>query len=334
MGITRGISMESRLEHLQCLTPDEFRRGKGLSAAHWKLLAHGDSWFSFSSSRIDAHANLLEELVFTQPTLAVSCAGKHNALRHMVDLAQSTDFIELLNGDVTWDGVLLSMGGNDLVAAAMVPALQTSAEITPMSLRLLRRQTEWDAPSKGLARYFSEDGWATYCAYLRANLKHVLSLRDMGVNRGKPVFMHCYAVPIPRPAGNDGHSGSDASGPWLYPVFRAYAIPQADWAAMSRLMLSRLSALLKACAADKEQFPNLHVFDSTQVPVAPAALGSSGISGDWHNEIHLNHSGCFKIARAWSTDIEAVLSGKAALALTPTTGRGKRGGGASAAGKS
>jgi len=314
--------MEARLEHLVCLTPDELRRRGVPDGVRWKLLAHGDSWFSFASARVDAHANLLEELVFSQPTVAVSCAGHHNALRRMVDLEGSADFVRLLDGDAVWDGILLSMGGNDLVAAAMVPALLPGGEPTPLHLRLLRRQTEWGAPNAGVARYFSEDGWATYCAYLRANLKHVLSLRDDGPNKGKPVFMHCYAVPTPRPAGSD--AADAASGPWLYPALKAYAIPQADWAAMSRLMLSKLATLLKACAADKEQYPQLQVFDSTQVPIAPAALGSSGISGDWHNEIHLNHSGCFKIARAWSTHIEAVLSGKPLVTAAPTTGRGRR----------
>ena len=315
--------MESRLEHLVCVTPDDFRR-RGpalLETARWKLLAHGDSWFSFTSERVDAHANLLEELVFSQPTLAVSCAGHHNALRRMIDLEGSADFLRLLGGDTAWDGILLSMGGNDLVSAATVPALQPGTDVTPLHLRLLRRQTEWDAPSKGVSRYFSEDGWQTYCQYVKANLKHVLSLRDAGASRGKPVFMHCYAVPMPRPAGSDGSDA--ASGPWLYPALKAYAIPQADWAAMSRLMLSKLATLLKACAADPANYPQLQVFDSTQVPIAPAAPGSSGISGDWHNEIHLNHSGCFKIARAWSSHVEAVLSGKPLEGAAPTTGRGK-----------
>ncbi|MBN8505025.1 MAG: hypothetical protein J0L58_11145 [Burkholderiales bacterium] len=319
--------MEARLEHLQCLTPDEFRRRKGqLDPARWRLLAHGDSWFSFTSARVDAHANLLEELVFSQPTVAVSCAGHHNALRRMVDLEGSRDFVQLLDGDdasgPVWDGILLSMGGNDLVAAAMVPALLGNGQPTPLHQRLLRRQTEWDAPSKGVSRYFSEDGWLTYAEYVKANLKHVLSMRDDGPNQGKPVFMHCYAVPMPRPAGE---SADASSGPWLYPALKAYAIPQADWAAMSRLMLAKLAALLKACAADTAQYPNLQVFDSTQVPIAPAAPGSSGISGDWHNEIHLNHSGCFKIARAWSTHIEAVLSGKPLVVAAPTKGRGRKG---------
>jgi hypothetical protein len=314
--------MESRMEHLQCLTPDELKRRPDLSHFRWRLLAHGDSWFSFAAAKVDAHANLLEELVFGQPTVAVNCAGHHNALRHMVDLEGSPDFLRLIHGAdaPAWDGILLSVGGNDLISAAMVPAVQPNGTPIPLNLRLLRKPAEWGAPNAGVSRYFSEDGWATFSEYLRINLKHLLSLRDAGASQGKPLFIHCYAVPTPRPAGADG-----AYGPWLFPALKAFAIPQADWAAMSRLMLSKMAALFKACAADKDNYPNLHVFDSTQVPIAPAALGSTGISGDWHNEIHLNHSGCFKIARAWSTYLEAVLSGKPLVtAPPPTSGRGRR----------
>jgi hypothetical protein len=114
---------------------------------------------------------------------------------------------------------------------------------------------------------------------------------------------------MPRPAGSDdaGHE-LGSNGPWLYPALKAYALPGADWAAISRLMVFHLAQLLKSMAADKVQFPGLHVFDSTTVPLALATPGSSGSSGDWHNEIHLNHSGSFKIARAWSEHIQNVLT--------------------------
>ena len=75
--------------------------------------------------------------------------------------------------------------------------------------------------------------------------------------------------------------------------------------------------------ADKEQFPGLFVFDSTAVPLAAAAPGASGISGDWHNEIHLNHSGCLKIGRAWSEHIEQVLTTGGLVVETPPSGRGR-----------
>jgi len=57
------------------------------------------------------------------------------------------------------------------------------------------------------------------------------------------------------------------------------------------------------------QSPLLPLVPGVAGAMAPATPGTSGSSGDWHNEIHLNHSGCFKIARAWSEHIEAVLGG-------------------------
>ena len=316
------------MDHLACFTPADLagRTPPDLGTFRWKLLAQGDSWFSNARAKLNAHANLLQELVFKDKVAAVNCAGTGNALSHMVDLESSADFVQLLTGPdaPVWDGVLLSVGGNDLIAAARTPAHNWNAEPIPLELRLLRRQTEWGPPSAGVARYFSEPGWATYAEYLRANVKHLLSLRDQGASAGKPVFMHCYAVPMPRPAGAETNDDlGAASGPWLYPALKAYGVPSADWAAVSRLMVFHLAQLLKGMAADKETFPALFVFDSTAVPLALAAPGSTGISGDWHNEIHLNHSGCFKIARAWSEAIEMVLEGK--HLIQPAPGRKGRG---------
>jgi hypothetical protein len=299
------------MDHLACFTPADLTGSTppDLGAYRWRLLAQGDSWFSNARAKLNAHANLLQELVFKGQALAVNCAGTGDALSHLVDLAADSEFVRLLAGTdaPTWDGVLLSAGGNDLIAAARTPAQDGDGAPIPLERRLLRRQTEWGAPSAGVARYFSEPGWDTYAAYLRTNVKHLLSLRDQGPSAGKPVFMHCYAVPMPRPAGAETSGELGASGPWLYPALRAYGVPAADWAAVSRLMVFHLAQLLKSMAADKENFPGLFVFDSTAVPLALAAPGSTGISGDWHNEIHLNHSGCFKIARAWGEHIEMVL---------------------------
>lgn len=316
------------MDHLACFTPADLagRSPPDLAAFRWKLLAQGDSWFSNAKAKLDAHANLLQELVFIERAAAVNCAGTGDALAHLVDLQSSPDFVRLLTGAgaPTWDGILLSVGGNDLIAAARTPAANGAGEPIPLHLRLLRHQTEWGAPSAGVARYFSEPGWSTYADYLRANVKHLLSLRDQGPSAGKPVFMHCYAVPMPRPAGTEGHDNLGAAGPWLFPALKAFGVPSADWAAVSRLMVFHLALLLKSMAADKEQFRGLFVFDSTAVPLALAAPGSTGISGDWHNEIHLNHSGCFKIARAWGEHVESVLNGK--HFIQPAPGRKGRGG--------
>jgi len=302
------------VHHLVTFTPADLQSGRAAALAdpeafRWRLLAQGDSWFAAGEDL--AHGSLLSELVFEAPAAAVNCAVGGEAQRHMVDLESAPDFVRLLTGAdaPVWDGILLSCGGNDLIAAASTAAQRPDGTEVPLKLRLLRRQTEWGAPSAGVARYFSEEGWATYAEYLRANVRHLLSLRDQGPSAGKPVFMHCYAVPMPRPAGAEsGAPVLGSRGPWLYPAVKAYALPQADWAAISRLMVFRLAQALKAMAADQANFPGLQVFDSTLVPLALANPASVGSSGDWHNEIQLNHSGSFKIARAWSEHIRTVFN--------------------------
>ena len=323
--VTLSTQGEPLLDHLACFTPEDLRAtvAPDLAAYRWRLLIQGDSWFSSAPAKINAHANLLQEMLFRQATCGINCAGLSEGLSRLVDLvdvAAAADFLRLLCGPEAplWDGLLLSVGGNDLIMAAQTPAHMghsSDGHAVPLHLRLLRHQTEWGPPSAGVARYFSEPGWDSFSNYLRANIQHLLSLRDQGPSIGKPVFIHCYAVPTPRPANTEmpGH------GPWLYPALKACALPSADWVAISRLMVFHLAALLKSMAADQALFPGLQVFDSTAVPLAPATVahnsngngnGSSHSShGDWHDEIHLNHSGCLKIARAWSEDIESVLNG-------------------------
>ena len=190
------------MDHLACFAPEDLQSqpGPDLQSYHWRLLAQGDSWFSTAQAKLSAHANLLQELVLTKPTVAINCAGQRESLSKVVELASSPDFVRLLTAPdaPVWDGILLSVGGNDLIKAAQTPTQIDGVEV-PLHLRLLRNQTEWGPPSAGVGRYFSEPGWATYAEYLKANLRHLLTLRDQGPSAGKPVFMHCYAVPMPRP---------------------------------------------------------------------------------------------------------------------------------------
>jgi len=300
------------LDHVARFTPADLSKGPGvdLTAYRWRLLAHGDTWFAPPGAS-PGQASLLAELQFKDPTCIVDCAQAaltgQGLLRHVVDLAATPDFVRLLSAPdaPAWDGIVLSVGGGDLIAAASVPAHLGDAEV-PLDRRLLRHQTEWGAPSAGVGRYFSEAGWATLAGYLRANLRHILSLRDQGPSARKPVFIHCYAPPTPRPAGIEA-PGQAPRGPWLYPAMRAYALPAADWPAFGRLLVSRLAQELRRMAQDTENFPALQVFDSTAVPLAAAATAATGSSGDWHDEIHLNHSGALKLGRAWSEAIGRVL---------------------------
>jgi hypothetical protein len=265
----------------------------------YRFLAEGDSWFSIGTLNPAKNSNLLFEMAFKQSAGTVNCASPGDTLRRMSNMSKDPNFADLLRGRRAriWDALLLSCGGNDLIDALAVRG------DAPIDKRLVLNQPEWGAESLGPARYLSDPGWQTFCTYMRANLEHLVGLRDAGPSKGVPMFLHGYAYPTPRP------SGAGASlGPWIHPCVQNYAIPEADLIPLARLLIRRLADLLAGCAADKARFPSLHFFDSALVPMEPAALGATGESGDWVNEIHLTWRGYEKIALPWSAAIEDVLS--------------------------
>lgn len=294
--IPLDVIQPQQLDHGNTTTP--------LSEFGVRFLAEGDSWFSLGSLNPLASANLLQSMAFTQRCIAVNCALPSDTLRRMVDARRDPQFVSLLAGARArpWDALLLSAGGNDLVDALQTPSRDRADQPIATARRLLLTADEWGSTARGAARYLSDAGWATFSNYLCANFDALLALRDRGPSRGRPLFMHGYAIPTPRPSGAGG-----GSGPWLLPALLDYAIPCEDWPALARLLIERLAALLSSLAADAERFPALHFFDSTRLPIVPAASDAQGDSGDWLNEIHLNRSGCRKLARAWSEVIESAL---------------------------
>ena len=272
------------------------------SHCRWRLLAEGDSWFSLGAINPLTSANLLQSMEFSSFTAAAHCAYPGDTLRRMASFRKDPRFEQLLAGNVSWrwDAILLSAGGNDLIEAT------GAAPGSPLHLRLLRTAAEWGPSALGAARYLSADGWDTFGTYFRANLDEIIKLRDRKAgpdgNIGRPLCLHTYAVPTPRPSG----SGL-GQGPWLMPALQDYAIPEADWPALARLLLGQLADLMLACAADTARYPALHVFDTRAIAIDPALPGTTGISGGWVNEIHLTRDGCDKVARAWCAQLEQVM---------------------------
>lgn len=297
---------------LTVTTPDQLDRDGApvLSEFGCRFLAEGDSWFTLGTLNPLKNANLLQALRFSQSHIAVSCAKPGDTLSKMVDWRRDPVFAGLLSGRTArnWDGLLLSAGGNDLIAAIKTPATR-DGQAVPLDKRLMRTQAEWGSPGDGAARYTSDAGWNTFADYLRTNFDELIALRDRGrnpVNAGIPIFMHSYAVPMPRDAGVK--FGPLRAGPWLLPGLQMYAVPPDDWLAVATHFIGRLRSVLAGIAADRARYPNVHLFDSTQVPLVQAQAGSTGESGDWINEIHLNKDGCRKVANGWAPTIEMVLT--------------------------
>lgn len=284
-----------------------------LGAYGRRFLAEGDSWFTIGSMNLARTSNILLNLDFSSWTAVVSCAYPGHTLQHMVDSLHDPYFDRLLrqrNFASYWEALLISGGGNDLIDAAQVPPKNFHGQPVSMDRRLLLSSEEVAVNTgvQGYERYVSEPGWARLAGYLQANFAELVLRRDQGPSRGRPLFAHTYATPVVRNSGTVGTPNG-----WLYPAMLTYSIPQADWQGLATLLFERLRRMLLSLDQGSGQpsaLSGVHVFDSAALPnLIPAAPGSTGNSGDWVNEIHLNIKGFRKLGRAMGVFVDNVLSG-------------------------
>lgn len=301
---------------LALFSPSDVTNPKEGAIQRWndypvKFLAQGDSWFSLGALPPWATSSLLEQMVYGFSASAVNCAYPGRRLAQMAEWGKDSGFNGLLTGKFAyrWDGILLSGGGNDLIAAAgNLPTDNTGKPVPPRS-RLLLNPDEWGPVSQGAGRYLSEPGWKAFAANLRTQFYAVVALRDQDINRGVPLFCHSYAYPLPRnaPASELFHVG-----PWLYPAVVAYHIPEADWFGVAVALINRLADLLTEIIGNLNQDPQkaIHLILTHADHLTPAQPGSTGPSGDWENEIHPTSGGYAKLAALWRPVVEAVIPGK------------------------
>ncbi len=290
-------------------TPADLRKNTPppLSDYGWRMLAEGDSWFSITATGRFS-SNLLAELDLARSTAIVNCAAPGATLQRMVDRRADATCADLLRGRRAygWDAVLLSAGGNDLIAAAQTPPTDAAGAPTPLSLRLLRTAAEVGRATTA-ADWISPTGWAALAVHLGSEFGIFAGWRNAGPSGARPLLLHTYAVPQVRPAG----AGFSPQG-WLSPALAAYGVPPAWQQPVTELLFQRLRGLLRALDADSgspQAVPGLHVFDSAAlVPLDPALPTSHGRSGDWINEIHLTAGGYRKVGRAFGAWIAQVMA--------------------------
>jgi hypothetical protein len=258
-----------------------------------RYLAQGDSWFSLGALPPEFTTNLPEEMVLSRPTLIVNCARPGKVLALMTDTTQDPKFINLLSRPNTrwpWDGLLLSGGGNDLIAAAIVPGN------FPQAQRLLLRADEWGTQPDA-SRYFSAAGWQTFSDHLTEVFELVIAQRAAAVHPDMPIVLHHYEHVTPRdaPAG-------PGMGPWLHKAMNdLYGIPPEDRNALADLMIDKLVALLRGLA---QAHANVTLIDAADT-LARADAAATGESHDWENEIHPTRGGYAKLAARWRSTLDA-----------------------------
>jgi hypothetical protein len=248
-------------------------------------LAEGDSWFSLSNI---LSPSFLYRFGFNVPlkqsTLIVNCAYPGDTLARMVDWSTNINFPNLLarqNFDYKWDAILLSAGGNDIIAAALEQSGILQGCATPTAPR----------------DFIISTAISNLETHLRACFVDLVKMRNTSSipeNRTIPIYYHTYGYPTPRNA-----PALPGFGPWLYTAFRNKNIPEPYWNALSDALMDELAGMLRRFI---NLGANLQLIDTlANVPLVRAAADSTGSSGDWLNEIHLNDSGKDKVAAYWAT---------------------------------
>lgn len=242
-------------------------------------LAEGDSWFSLSDILSPSFLYRFGHSVpLKHHTLIVNSSHPGDTLAKMVTRNSSTIMHKML-AEWEWDGILLSAGGNDLIEAALASDGILQACASPASYRDYVAGRAMDDLKDHLDHHF----------------RYLVSLRDTSkieANRAIPIFYHTYGYPVPR------NAPASIAGPWLYKAFKQNDIHPQFWKELSDALMNELADLLRGFISISA---NLQLVDTLkQVSLDRATVDSSGSSGDWLNEIHLNNAGKDKFAQYWA----------------------------------
>lgn len=248
------------------------------------VLAHGDSWGSFGSIVPWATGGLFEHLDFGRDVSMINYAVPGQLLRDLPDPQRFSKFnlAVTLRGMPQWRALLVSGGGNDLIEWVR------RGPGNELTHRILRYKNEWLPENFGVARYVSHAGWVNLCQEMLAAYVQFDDLRDK--YQPKMQFVtHVYDYMTPRFAP----ALKGLAGPWLAPEFTAAQIPKSDWPKVSSMLIDLFHDFLTREVQSK--IGNFLVLD-TRGGTTPAKKGSTGVSNDWANEIHLTPVGYTKLA--------------------------------------
>ncbi|WP_431258405.1 hypothetical protein ACQ86G_28500 [Roseateles chitinivorans] len=281
---------------------EDLRQGRTDFNQFVPVIAHGDSWGSFGSLPTWLTGSLFNALDFGKDVGIVNYAMPGQLLRDLPDPKKFSKFNQAMTarGTPHWRALMISGGGNDLI-----DWIRRSPGFD-LSQRILRRQDEWQDPSQGVARYLSQSGWTHFCEELMDAYVKLDALRD-GNFAGMVIITHVYDYMTPRFAPVIG-GGSNA---WMAPAFEMAGIPKGDWTAVAHVLVDWFHDFLDHQV--KARIGGFLVLD-TRGGSKPAVPGTTGISNDWANEIHLTAQGYRTLAAA---KCNATLT---ALATTWTTG--------------
>ena len=254
----------------------------------YRILTEGDSWFTIGGI---PSSNLLYELRLPRQGIVVNVAYPGDTLMHIAQLASNRDLKRMLTErfGYRWHVIVLSAGGNDLMDRAS---------------RVLRNP---GTGSNDPRDYVSVAEIERFVADVQQGYRTIVGLRDssQSANKGVPIVAHCYDFPTPRnsPAR---FFAVGLLGPWLHKAFNDRNIGQAMRVPISNYLVNVLAEAIAVLASGQAALPDFHFVD-TRGTLQRAAVGATGQSGDWLNEIHPSQAGYRKIADRIEAKIVSLL---------------------------
>lgn len=246
------------------------------------FLAEGDSWMDASAWNQGSLPEFLarEYNRLARTNLIVNIATSGQTLTHIVDM-MTDDLVWWLNQQ-TYDGILLSAGGNDFIDAA---------KDAPPGLGLLHDLRGKPMPASGYD-CVRQDALTALVDYLNQNFEAIYqAIRRSNKNADTPIYLNSYDTPVARNAP----AFKNFCGPWLYTAYTKNGIDPSLWTGLTEGMFADIKRTISAWAVGRSAV----IVVATTGLLAKADPGSDGESTDWVNEIHPNKSGWRKQVPAW-----------------------------------
>lgn len=235
----------------------QHRKEAGEPVEVW--LAEGDSWFSLGGSTTNLLMALGER---NDNRLIVSCAYPGDMVRGMSQLGNNPFHLMLSERfGQRWDRILLSAGGNDLLAG--IAGVVSDAQI------------DVDRLDRALGRV--ELGYRRMIMDIR---RHRQTAR---------VYAHTYDYPTAQ-----SRRVWWRSGPWVGPQLVAAGVRPENTSAVVREVIDGLARRVQVLHDER-----LLVCIDTRNILAPAQWGVLGWNRDWANEIHPSREGYTRLAARW-----------------------------------
>jgi hypothetical protein len=220
---------------------------------------------------------VLDQLRFELPAIVLTLSTPGDTIRHMGEIVSNPMLRRYLaerNFASSWDAILLSGGGNDLIDAVGDIIVAGTGTDPKNWINAAALTSTLDAVVAG------------YSA--------IVAARDVpdGANSGRRIVVHTYDYVTPRnsPAA---FLTRPAVGPWFWPRFETLRVADRGLrAAITDYVLDRMGQTLLGLA---RRFPNFEVVETRGLLVR-AEPDTTGNSNDWLNEIHPNSGGYQKIA--------------------------------------